>query len=245
MNLQKLCMTLVTSLFLFGCVNYAVKFKQVENIPVQNLQASENSKSIQLKKIVVKLKRGEKFGRYFDFDGVYSLVWAPEPNWKLWEHDPKWGIANQHFSLERDMFTKTFNEELEKYSFKTVGNTPDALFEDPSSWKPEILVAGLIQEMKASVSYHRGFGSHAESKAKAFLKITWQIYSNLDRTVIHTVTSEGEGKTEGYGYAYKDATQAGGDFAFYRAFAQATRGLLADKMFREIVSSGQESLKSQ
>lgn len=139
-------------------------------------------------------------------------------------------------SVDSDEFTDAFKEELEKYSFKTVGDT-NALFEDPSTWKSEILVAGLVKELKANVCYPMaGFGNFSSSKGEAFIKVDWQIYSKLDRAVVHTVSTEGSSKL-------KEATSGGDSVAVLNAFAQASRNLLADKKFRSIVSKGGEAIK--
>jgi S1-C subfamily serine protease len=81
-----------------------------------------------------------------------------------------------------------------------------------------------------------GFGNFTSSKGEAFLKVDWQIYSKLDRSVVHTVTTEGTAKN--------DAAVGGGDtVVVLNAFAQATRNLLADSKFRDIVSRGGETIK--
>ena len=140
-------------------------------------------------------------------------------------------------NIDSDELTETFKDELEKHSFKTVGDT-NALFEDPSSWKSEILVAGLVKELKVNICYPMGgFGNFTSSKGEAFLKVDWQIYSKLDRSVVHSVSTEGA-------YQGDSAAVAGGDtIAVLNAFSQATRNLLADAKFREIVSKGGETVK--
>ncbi len=223
MNLLKLCVILVFPLFLFGCFIKS-DIREVEVTSVPSLKASENSKSIQLKKIVVKMEQGTELG-------VYQMGAICD-----WAGIIEWGVGH-HFNLDVDSLTDTFNEELEYYSFKTVGNTPDALFEDSSTWKPDILIAGLVEELNINICYpFSEFRAPATVGAKAFLKINWQVYSVLDKTIIHTVTGEGSGESVWN-------QPIGADFVIRRAFAQATRDLLADKKFREIVSGGGESLR--
>lgn len=211
----------ILSTILIGCGTPAV-IKQVEDRPVENLHASENSKPIQFKKIVVKLKRGEHIGAM-----QAGLLCVPQGNlnWK-----------GGRISIASDEFTDTFKEELEKFSFKTVGDT-DALFEDPSTWKSEILIAGLIKELKANICYPMaGFGNFSSSKGEAFLRVEWQIYSKLDRSVVHKVTTEGAARND-------DSVGGGDTVAILNAFAQASRNLLADIKFRDIISRGGESIK--
>jgi S1-C subfamily serine protease len=212
---------LVASL-LAGCMGTPAVIKEVADIPVENLRATKNSKPIQFKKIVVKLKRGEHIGAM-----QADLLCLPVGD-LLWK--------GGRISIDSDEFTEAFKEELEKYEFKTVGDT-NALFEDPSTWKSEILVAGLVTELKANICYPMtGFRNWSSSKGEAYLKVNWQIYSKLDRSVVHSATTEGAAKIE--------ESVAGADsLVILNAFAQATRNLLADNEFRKIVSRGGETIK--
>ena len=213
--------TFVCSFILYGCGTPAV-IKNVEDRPVEVLKAATDSKPIQFTKIVVKLKRGEHVGAM-----QAGILCVPQGDltWK-----------GGRLSIDSDEFTDAFKEELEKYSFKTVGDT-NALFEDPSTWKSEILIAGLVKDLKTNLCYPMaGFGNFSSAKGEAYLKVDWQIYSKLDRTVVHSVTTEGAGKSD-------DAMPGGGTVPVLTAFSQATRNLLADQKFREIVSRGGEALR--
>lgn len=186
------------------------------------MKAAESSKPIQFTKVVVKLKRGEHVGA---MQGGLLCVPQSDLTWK-----------GGRISIDSDEFTDAFKEELEKYSFKTVGDT-NALFEDPSTWKSEVLVAGLVKDLKANICYPMaGFGNFSSAKGEAFLKVDWQIYSKLDRSVVHSVTTEGASKDN-------EAVAGGDTIAVLNAFSQATRNLLADAKFRELVSKGGQTLK--
>lgn len=213
---------LVVALSLSGCAGTPSVIKDVEDKTVENLKSPESAKPIQFTKVVVKLKRGEHIGAL-----KAGLLCVPQGdlNWK-----------GGKVSVDSDEFTDAFKEELEKYNFKTVGDT-NALFEDPSSWKSEILVAGLIKELKANICYpHGGWGNFSTAKGDAYIKVDWQIYSKLDRSVVHTVSTEGA-------YKKTDAMAGGDNIAVLNAFAQASRNLLADEKFRQIVSRGGETVK--
>jgi serine protease Do len=208
---------------LTGCGTSAV-IKEVVDKKVDSLdlKAAANSKPIQLTKVVVKLKRGQHVGAV---QGGPLCVGQGDLNWKAGK-----------LSLDSEEFTDTFKEELEKFSFKTVGDT-SALFEDPSSWKSEILVASLVKDLKANICFPMaGFGNYSSSKGEAFIKVDWQIYSKLDRAVVHTVTTEGAFKST-------DSVAGGSDTVVLNAFSQAARNLLADPKFREIVVKGGETVK--
>lgn len=211
------------SLLLSACVPPAI-IKNIEDKPVNNLANGENSKPIQFSKIVVKMKRGEDIGA---LQAGLLCVGQGQLTWK-----------GGKLSIDSDEFTEAFKEELEKASFKTVGDT-NALFEDASTWKSEILVAGLVKDLKANICYpHAGFGNFSSAKGEAYLKVEWQIYSKLDRSVVHSVVTEGASKSS-------TAVGGGDSTVVLNAFAQATRNLLADEKFRAIASRGGEAVKEQ
>jgi len=213
--------TTLLLLLVSGCVPPAA-IKSVEDKPVSNLVNGENAKPIQFSKIVVKLKRGEEIGA---IQAGLLCVGQGQLTWK-----------GGKLSIDSDEFTDAFKEELEKASFKTVGDT-NALFEDASTWKSEILVAGLVKDLKANICYpNAGFGNFTSSKGESYLKVEWQIYSKLDRSVVHSVVTEGASKTT-------SAVSGGDSTLVLNAFAQATRNLLADEKFRSIVSRAGETVK--
>ncbi|MCB4811048.1 S1C family serine protease [Methylovorus menthalis] len=205
---------------LAGCVPPAT-IKPVSDQLVESLPANTNIKPIQFSKIVVKMKRGEKIGA---LQMGLLCVGQGSLDWK-----------GGKLSIDSDEFTEAFKDELEKASFKTVGDS-NALFEDPSTWKSEILVAGLVKDLKANICYpNAGFGDFNSAKGEAYLKVDWQIYSKLDRAVVHSVITEGAAKST--------TAVGGGDINIVlNAFAQATRNLLADDKFRSIVMRGGQTI---
>lgn len=216
-------MYVMAAAVLAGCGTSAV-IKDVQDKPINqlDLKAAAKSKPIQLSKVVVRLKRGEHVGAV---QGGLLCVPQADLTWK-----------GGRLKLDSDELTDAFKDELEKYSFKTVGDT-SALFEDPSSWKSEILVAGLVKELKSNVCFPlAGFGNFSSSKGESFVKVEWQIYSKLDRAVVHTVTTEGAFKAT-------ESQEGGVDPIIINAFTQAARNLLADEKFRSIVVRGGESVK--
>ena len=222
-EMKKFPFYIITAAILAGCGTSAV-IKDVQDKPVQQLdiKASANSKPIQLSKVVVRLKRGEHVGA---LQGGLLCVPQADLTWK-----------GGRLKLDSDDLTDAFKEELEKYSFKTVGDT-SALFEDPSSWKSEILIAGLVKELKSNVCFPMaGFGNFSNSKGESFVKVEWQIYSKLDRAVVHSVTTEGSFKST-------ESQEGGIDPIILNAFTQAARNLLADTKFRDIVVRGGETVK--
>lgn len=212
-----------STILITGCGTSAV-IKDVKDKKMSALEmnAAFESKPIQLAKVVVKLKRGQHIGAV---EAGLACLAHGDLNWK-----------GGRVNVDSDELTEVFKEELEKYNFKAVGDT-NALFEDPATWKSEILVAGLIKDLKANICFPwAGFYNYSSAKGEAYVKVDWQIYSKLDRAVVHSVTTEG---------AYKETTSkaGGGEEVIMNAFAQAARNLLADEKFREIVLKGGKAVR--
>ncbi len=122
-----------------------------------------------------------------------------------------------------------FREELQKYNYPVVGD-PNALFDDPSSWKAELLVAGLINKIQLNACYPMaGFGNYQDSKGAAFIRVNWQIYGQLERKVVYEVTTEGS-------YEAKSSGSMGIEKAMTNAFGLAVQNLLADQGFHALVT---------
>ncbi len=196
-----------------GCMA-SVPVKKVPDQPVPDLR-SEDSKPIQFKRIVVKLNRGARIGT---LNGGVLCVPYSALTWR-----------GGRLSIASEELDDVFREELEKHNFKVVGD-PDALFDDPSAWRAEILVAGLVRDLKVNVCYpYSGFGDFSRAKAEAYIRVEWQVYSQLDRAVVHKVATEGYGRVA-------DPVAGGDEMAVFNAFAHAVRQLLSDGRFREIVT---------
>jgi len=173
------------------------------------------------KRIVVKLDRGQPVGKIGE--GVLCVNAG----------DLTWGGGRLNWS--GDELTEVFQQELHKANYEVVGD-PDALFEDHSAWKAELLVAGLVKDLQANVCYPwAGYGNYSKAKGEAWMKVDWQIYSRLDREVIYETTTEGTGMAE-------KASNAAAQDIYFNAFSVATRNLLADKGFYELVSKTEESI---
>jgi len=208
---------------LAGCVS--AKVKNVAILETIDIKAGVDAKPLLFKKIVVKLPRGKEIGSL-----QYGLLCIPAARPLTW----KGGRLN----VTSDDFTEVFREEFEKANYPLVGD-PDALFEDPSEWKAELLVAGMIKAITANICYPlSGWGNYTDSKGEAYLKVEWQIYSRLDREVVYTTTTEGSSKV-------KETMSTGTLDIMLNAFAIATQNLLADQGFHDLVvrKSDDEEIK--
>lgn len=139
-----------------------------------------------------------------------------------------------YLNISDDDLTQRFREELEAGNYEVVGD-PDALFEDTSAWKAELLVAGLVTDLKMNVHFPLGGrGNFTDSRGTAYLRVEWQIYSRLDRKVVLKVTTEGS-------VDQKKTTKSGVDDALADAFSVAVRNLLGEQSFHDLVVSSGES----
>lgn len=211
----RLCGLAFVCMALIGCASSA-KIGKVADKPVIRVQTNEDARPIQFRRIVVKLKRGTDIGSI-----SRGLACIPREEFIY---------TGGRQSLGGDELTEVFQEELTAANYKVVGD-PDALFDDPSAWKAEFLVAGLVKSMQANVCFPRlKSGDFVNGTAEASMTVGWQVYSRLNRKVVYEVS------TQGYGNVPKSrpipATEA-----FLQAFAQSTRNLIADQGFHDLVTS--------
>jgi len=200
-------------LFLTGCATSAV-IKDVKTKDVKEIKIGETSKPLQFRKIVIKLRRGTHIGAW---KGGLLCVPQGDLTWKGGKVD-----------ISSDDFNESFRDVLESANYKIVGD-PDALFEDPSEWKAEYLIAGLVKDLDANICYPwSGYGNFTKASGEAYIKVEWQIYSRLDREVVHKVVTEGD-------YKVSDSSPTGGLDAILGAFEEAANNLLADEEFYALI----------
>lgn len=203
---------------LIGCASSA-NIQHTEIKDAIEVTPVEQTKPIQFKKIVVKLDRGEDIG---SIQGGLLCVANADLVWK-----------GGKVEVSTEEFTEVFKDEMEKANYNITGNT-DSLFEDPSDWEAEYLIAGLINEMQANICFPwAGFGNYTSGKGEAYMKVNWQLYSRLDRKVVFETTTEGSSKVD-------DSSTTGPTDVFLNAFATATKNLLADRGFYELLTQKEE-----
>jgi serine protease Do len=196
-----------------GCASSA-NIQPVADKPTIEVRQAEQTRPIQFRKVVIKLKRGEDIGAVES-----GLMCTPHAELTF---------RGGRMTLDDEELTETFRHELEIANYQVVGD-PDALFEDPSTWKAQYLVAGLVKRMNANVCYPMlGWGS-TDAKGEAFMEVQWQIYSRLDRKVVYELMTQGSSDVT-------DSRPSGEVDVFLDAFAQATRNLLADQGFYDLIA---------
>lgn len=224
MDLNKILLILLpVLLYISGCASSAV-IKQIESKQAIDVPISGVSKPIQFKKIVVKLNRGEDIG------SVQSGILCVPRADLIWR--------GGRVDVSNEDFTDVFREELTKANYEVVGNS-DALFEDPNDWKAEYLIAGLVTEMQANICYPwGGVGNWTSGKGEAYMKVNWQIYSRLNRKVVYETSTEGSSKID-------DSSPTGPSDVFLNAFSDATKNLLADKGFHDLIVNSNQPAQNE
>lgn len=198
-----------------GCASSA-NVQKVTDKPAIEVASPEQARPIQFRKIVIKLKRGEDIGAIES-----GLLCVPHGELVF---------RGGRMTLDGEELTETFQHELEVANYQVVGD-PEALFEDPSAWKAEYLVAGLVKHMQANICYPMLAWGNTDAKGEAFMEVGWQVYSRLDRKVVYELATQGSSSVT-------ESRPTGETDVFLDAFAQATRNLLADKGFHDLIAGG-------
>jgi len=167
------------------------------------------------KKLVSKLNRGQEIG-------TVQIGIACIANSKIvWKRGGRFQVGDEELA-------DTLKEELTKAGYQVVGD-PNSLFEDPQEWKAEFLLAGIIKHVALNQCFpYAGFGNFTTSSGEASVEVEWQIFERRTRSVVFTSSTGGT--------ADADQGPAGGEQAYYSAFAASVRNLLADQRFASIMS---------
>lgn len=189
--------------------------------PVEQLTPKQTphgqSRPVMFRKLVVRIPRGQVIGSIQR--GLLCLNRG-----KLTWRGGRAVVTDEDFG-------DVLREELTTAGYTVVGD-PSALFEDPSAWRAEYLIAGLVKDVKANICYPRGgFGDFVSAKGEASIEVEWQIYYRGTRSVELKVSTQGAAKI--------NEPMERGDFeVFVQAFQSAARNLLADERFYRRIALG-------
>ena len=211
--MKKLIITAIAAActLLGGC---ATQIQHVETKKALAIPDGVDSKPVQLKKIVAIFKRGQELGA--TRIGIVCLPGLPM-TWK-----------GGRLNITDDEITEVFQDVLKQNNYQVVGDT-NALFDDPSTWAAEILVAGQISHAEFDICYPMSSqGNYDTHLGGATIKVDWQIYSRPDRKVINKFSTTGT-------FSSPKISQGGVVTTFHKAFENATTNLLADENFKKLV----------
>jgi len=199
--------------------------EQEKAIPIEPVvvASGERARLMQFQKLVVDLRRGQEIGR--QKIGYTGLNYRP----LVWEQ----GRA----TYDDPEVVAAFRKECERANYRVAGD-PNMLFDVPSEPEAELLVAACIKDMRMDMQYPfaepgdvfaASLGDPRQSRGDCAMKVEWQVYSQLQRDVVYTNVTEGENKIT-------KAAITGEMDVFLGAFAMATRNLLSDQRFHDLVT---------
>jgi serine protease Do len=200
-----------------GCVVAPVQLAEIK--APRAIPSGADASPIEFRRIVTKLPLGEEIGQF-------QYGWGCFPGATITWRGGRLNITDEEL-------TETFRKELESNNYPVVGD-PYALFGDPSAWKAEVLVAGVVDKVDVRVCYpfsgspNVNIGNTSTLKGGAFMRVAWQIYSRTARKVVYATTTEGAYKTE-------ETISGGLPIVLRNAFAANVRNLLADPGFHSLV----------
>jgi serine protease Do len=212
----KLIRSLIFAWFALAIAGCGPRGPQVVDKQIIPVADSTTARPLQFQRIVIDIKRGTDIGMLSKGIGFCT-------------ESHRWLYRPGDLSFSGKELTEAFRSELTAANYNVVGD-PDALFDDPSAWKAEYLVAGAIKSMNADLCYfYDRFVADTKVYGYAVMEVNWQVYSRLDRKVVYQITTQGRGDT-------KEPTVTGDPDVFLDGFAQATRNLLADPGFHDLIT---------
>jgi len=175
-------------------------------VKVAALPEGTQTRPVQLARLVIKLSRGEPFGR---FKVGLLCIGGSTLRWR-----------GGRFGVENEEFDSAFKDELTTLGFDVIGQTRD-LFDDGGDRRAEYLIGGTIKSLLVDACLpHSGLGDASTARGSAWLEVEWQIYNRLDRKVIATITTR-------TGAARPKAEWGGIESMILAAFADNVRALAA------------------
>jgi S1-C subfamily serine protease len=137
--------------------------------------------------------------------------------------------ASGVFGLDPRSYENEFNTELRAANYKIGGEERD-LFNDRQAQSPRYLVGALLNKVQLDVCFRIAlFGNRYDQvDGTAKIEVEWQIFDSQERKIVLRVTTPAQAKGS-----------AGPGDGLYRplhlAFAQATRALLANQEFHNLL----------
>lgn len=161
----------------FALVACGSVVQQVEVKAPIAVQDPMDVKPVAITKIVAKMRRGADIG-------VYEIGAFCIPDSRI-----RWKSGGK-VNLSSEELVDVFRDELEANGWPVVGSTDD-LFSGYDMSGAEILIAGKISNLEASICYPLiGWGS-LDSKGSMRMNVEWQIYNPARKEIIGTVNTSG------------------------------------------------------
>jgi len=178
------------------------------------LPPGTQTRPVQLSRVVFDLERGSVIGRLRG--GMFCFPYG----------DIRWQTEDTQ-EIERAQFGNVFDETLTRLGFRVAGSSNE-LFEDASDSRAEYLVGGRIDQLDLRICYPLSHtGDTSQSQGSVSIRVNWQIYSQLERRVVGTVSTEAR--------VEQGARTGGPNDILLNAFSSALRQLAASDQFRQIL----------
>lgn len=209
-------------LALTGCVVPPEQIPQVDMSEVRVIEVDQESRPLRFDKILVRMPRGTVIG--MSYMGI-GCVARPE----------KLTYEGGRNFFDSEYFAEAFRNELVSAGYTIVGN-PNALFKDRDADQAELVVGGLITDVKANICYNadRLDGDYSRASGEAFIEVEWQVLDQLTRRTVYQQSSSATIKLE-------EIVDNGDNELLLRAFGAATKALIADQAFYDLATRGAAS----
>jgi len=186
-----------------------------EHIPIA-LQDGEQAQPIEFRKIEFGIPRSKVVGTRQQCMGGGSISVGS---------DITYGGGG-----DRDReFNAVFFEEFRNAAYNVEGN-PNSLFDEPDKSSADYVIAGLINDLNLRVCADASFirGTYSSNST---ITVVWQVFSRLSREVVFETTTQGYARVAKF-----DDDEAAMDRSVLDSFASATKGLLADEAFHNLIT---------
>ncbi len=179
----------------------------------QRLPIGTETRPVQLSRVIFDLERGSAIGRLRG--GMFCFPYG----------SIRWRTEDTR-EIENVEFGEVFREEIRRVGFRAAGSS-DSLFEDAGDSRAEFLVGGRIDRLDLRICYPLSHtGDTSQSQGSVSIRINWEIFSQLERRVVGTLTTEA---------SYEQGARTGGpNDILLGAFAAAVRQLAASDQFRQV-----------
>lgn len=124
-------------------------------------------------------------------------------------------------------FRRIVFNELNEAGYLVLGD-PDNLFSSTKTDKADYQIAAVVSDFRINVCWRGSRGAEVAS-GEAYYKIEWQVFSEREQKVIHTIVSQG-------GSEQRDAVSKGARVLRHDAFRMATRNLLASNAILKVAT---------
>jgi len=180
--------------------------------PVLQVPLGTRTKGVQVERIAVRIPSNTIIGKIGE--GLFCS--------KIDDYRLRGGA----YSLDDPAYIDRLRTEMASAGYTLVGD-PNALFKDRDQSKAELLVGGVLADIKADLCIPSETAIFRLGGGTAEVLIDWQLYDALNRRVVYQRQIRGTSKIE--------SSKNGEERVLIEAYASAVRLLLADRNFYELV----------